>query len=77
MGKVMLTKEELITARTMIAKTPAGKYKLKKLYGSLWSTIKTPTTFGKRFKQSVIAGLLPSISPITTDSDNAWMYRVN
>ena len=75
--KIMLSEQELTTARAVIAKAPTGQYKLKELYGDLWSANKTPTTFGKRFKQSVLAGRLSNLKPVEKVGDNAWVYRVN
>lgn len=72
----MLTEKELTTAKELLARTVLGQYKLKKLYGEQWSQNKPPNTFGKRFKQSVIAGQLPSVSPVAKAGDNAWMYKV-
>lgn len=74
---VMLSKQELIIAKKIIANTHTGEYKLKKLYGDIWITIKSPTTFGKRFKESVLLGQLKNIETVEQDGDNAWMYRVN
>lgn len=73
----MLTEKELAAAKELLARTASGQYKLKKLYGEQWSKNKSPTTFGKRFKKSVIAGQLPSVSPVTKAGDNAWLYEVN
>lgn len=73
----MLTEQELATAKAVLAKTPSGQYKLKKLYGDLWNNNKPVTTFGKRFKESVLAGHLQGVSPVEKDGDNAWFYNVN
>ncbi|MBK7052071.1 MAG: DUF1413 domain-containing protein [Rhodoferax sp.] len=73
----MLTELELDIAKKVLAKTPSGQYKLEELYGDLWSNNKSPTTFGKRFKKSVLAGHLQNIALVEKDGDNAWIYRVN
>lgn len=73
----MLTEKELTIARLMISKMPSGQYKLNELYGDLWKTNKSPTTFGKRFKKCVLEGNLANISLVEKDGDNAWIYLVN
>ena len=73
----MLTEKELVIAKKLIANTASGQYKLKNLYGEQWENNKSPLTFGKRFKKSVIEGQLPNVKPAEQDGDNAWMYKVN
>jgi hypothetical protein len=73
----MLTEQELTIAKVVLSKTQPGLYKLKDIYGDLWSNNKPVTTFGRRFKKSVLAGHLKKIIPLEQAGDNAWMYKVS
>jgi hypothetical protein len=73
----MLSEQELAVAKEVILKTQPGHYKLEEMYGDLWAANKSPTTFGKEFKKSVLSGNLQNISLVKRGGDNAWIYKVN
>jgi hypothetical protein len=73
----MLTEQELKDARKIIAKTTAGHYVLRKIYGKeKWPLIPAKTIFGKRFKQSVNSGCLTGVTYEDRQGDNAAIYIV-
>ncbi|VTO19759.1 hypothetical protein [Brevundimonas vancanneytii] len=73
----VLDPDEVAEAGRIIRGTPPGLYTLAKLYGAEWDMKLSPTTFGARFKASVVAGRLGGISlhPEKTGA-NALQYRV-
>jgi hypothetical protein len=73
-----LSADEIAEAERVIRRAPADLYTLVKLYGADWDTKRSPTTFGARFKASVVAGRLSGISlhPHKTGA-NAIQYLVH
>ena len=56
-----LNAKQIANARKLIDRMQPGEYELEQIYGSRWKSIDSPTTFGKRFKATVGAGLLDNI----------------
>ena len=73
----MLSDIEFNHLKTLIEKIPPGKYKLKDLYGDKWMDMKSPTTFGKKFKNAVIARNFPTVTFENRDDENHSIYSVN
>jgi Domain of unknown function (DUF1413) len=73
----MLNHEELVEAQSLITNLTVGvRYKLKEIYGQKWINVKSPTTFGKRFKQSVLNGKVLGLQFEYTKSDNHTIYTL-
>jgi hypothetical protein len=72
----ILSSTEITQAQTLIDNTPIGVRELKKIYGSNWKTINSPTTFGKKFKETVNQGLLKNIKFDDTQGDNHACYEI-
>ena len=72
----MLNAQELSAAETVLKRNISGQYTLRQMYGDDWSGISSPTSFGKRFYQSVLAGQLMRVLPERKKSDNAWLYTL-
>ncbi|WP_322469162.1 DUF1413 domain-containing protein [Hydrogenophaga sp. SNF1] len=72
----MLTPDELAQAQRLIDAASPGIYEVKDLYGQEWAKVLSPTTFGKRFKQSVVGGQLKGIRYDSTRGDNHKLYEV-
>jgi len=74
----ILTPEEISLAQSIINNSPPGFYELRELYGSQWLKISSPTTFGKRFKETVnTTCLLKNIKQKTLKSDNHHTYEIS
>lgn len=68
--------KELEIAQELIDKLiPGCEYELKDIYGEKWSEIVSPTTFGKRFKKSVVTNSLAKIVYFNRKLDNHCIYR--
>lgn len=74
----VLDPDEVAEAERIIRRTQPGLYTLAKLYDAAWDTKLSPTTFGARFKASVVTGRLGGISlhPYKTGA-NAIQYLVH
>ncbi len=72
----LLNSAEILQAQAIINKATSGIYELKVLYGSTWLSIKSPTTFGAKFKATVIAGKLQGICIKSPKTDNHQTYEV-
>ncbi len=72
----LLSSAEILQAQEIINKTTPGIYELKVLYGSKWLSINSPTTFGAKFKATVLAGQLQSICIRSAKTDNHQTYEV-
>lgn len=72
-----LSADEISEARSIIARARPGLYTLANLYGPEWKAKRSPTTFGARFKATVMRGSLPGIElhPQKTGA-NALQYTV-
>jgi hypothetical protein len=73
----LLSSAEILQAQAIINQAPLGIYELKVLYGNAWSSITSPTTFGAKFKATVLAGNLRNICISTNSpkSDNHQTYE--
>ena len=73
-----LSSAEILQAQGIINQAPAGIYELKVLYGNTWRSITSPTTFGAKFKATVLAGNLRNICLCieSPQSDNHQTYEV-
>lgn len=72
----LLSSAEILQAQAIINKATPSIYELKVLYGSTWLTIRSPTTFGAKFKATVLAGKLRSICIKSPKTDNHQTYEV-
>ena len=75
----LLNPTEIAQAQAILNKIPAGTYEISKIYGSAWSRVKSPTTFGAKFKKTVQAHLLRRIelNISTPKSNNHNIYDVH
>jgi uncharacterized protein DUF1413 len=75
----LLTKEEIAQAVAIVRVHSHGTFELRQIYGAKWEAISSPTTFGKRFKATVEAGLIPGIhvSQQRRRSDNHHTYTIS
>ena len=73
-----LNHDEIAEAKRVIRRAPAALYTLVKLYGADWNAKLSPTTFGARFKASVVARQPSGITlyPHKTGA-NALQYLVH
>ncbi len=71
-----LSSAEILQAQAIINRAPPGIYELKVLYGSTWTSITSPTTFGAKFKATVLAGNLMGIRIKSPKTDNHQTYEV-
>lgn len=72
----MLSEKEIAEAKSLIHVMRPGTYELKVIYGQGWKRVASPTTFGKRFKATVKAGLLPGIRVDQPRTDNHNTYSI-
>lgn len=72
----ILNSTEMAQAQTIINNTLAGIYELKDIYGSIWPTVGSPTTFGFNFKETVDAGHLQKIRHHSLKSNNHHDYEI-
>ena len=73
---MLLSSDETANAQTMINRKGQGTYELTEIYGSYWSNIKNPTTFGKKFKKTVHNGNLQNIKLCSLKSNNHHVYEL-
>lgn len=71
-----LTPKQIAKAQRIIDRTAPGEYELKQIYGSQWTSISSPTSFGKSFKATVKAGLLQNIRHQSLKTNNHHTYVV-
>ena len=60
----------------MIDRTDPGIYELKDIYANEWTSVRSPTKFGKSFKATVQASLLTNIRINSLKTNNHWTYTV-
>ena len=72
----LLDSAEILQAQAIINQATPGIYELKVLYGSTWSSIRSPTTFGAKFKATVLAKQLRGICIKSPKTDNHQTYEV-
>lgn len=71
-----LTEKELLEATALIEKMRPGlRYELEDIYLGHWGDVESPTTFGKRFKNSVLLGEIFGLEFIEKDSNNHSIYK--
>jgi hypothetical protein len=73
---ITLTPKQIAKAQRIIDRTVPGEYELTQLYGSQWTSISKPTSFGKSFKATVKAGLLRNIRNQSLKTNNHHTYVV-
>lgn len=57
-----MNQQELKEARKLISKMPLNQpMELKDIYSASWSSISSPTTFGKKFKAECVNGSFPNL----------------
>lgn len=72
----VLSPEEIAQAQEIINKCSSGIYELTTLYGVEWAYVKSPTSFGRKFKQTVAAGYLKRIKYSDCKTDNHVTYEI-
>ena len=73
----ILNSTEITKAQEIINNTKPGIYELKVLYGLQWQDIGSKTTFGKRFKETVLKGYLQNIRLLEpTKTNNHYTYEI-
>lgn len=72
----MLSNKEIEKCNDVINALTAGTYELKDMFGDDWNTVASPTSFGKRFKQSVLNGKFKKVSLIKIKTNNHNLYKV-
>jgi len=72
----ILSSEEIAQAQEIINKCPSGTYVLTKLYGEEWADVKSPTTFGRKFRATVDAGHLKRIKYFDCKTNNHIIYEI-
>lgn len=72
----ILSQIEIKKAQAIIDQHSFGIYELKAIYGEEWQHIASPTSFGKKFKNTVAAKLLNNIEHYSLQTDNHNMYRI-
>ena len=76
MGVESLDLDEKDQAQKLIDEKSPGSYVLKQIYGPRWDSVRSPTTFGKRFFASVLLGELRNIKHDKKKSNNHHLYRI-
>ena len=71
-----LSPEEIYIAQRVIDDRESGLYELSELYGSLWSSVCSPTSFGAKFRRAVESGQLKRITWNGTKTNNHQVYKV-
>lgn len=71
-----LSPKQIAKAQRIIDRTAPGEYELKQIYGSQWTSISRPTSFGKSFKATVEAGMLQNIRHQSLKTNNHHTYVV-
>lgn len=72
----ILTQMEIENAQSIIDKHQPGSYELKALYGKEWQHVESPTSFGKKFKNTVTSQLLKYIEHDSLRTDNHNIYKI-
>lgn len=72
-----LDPKQIAEAQKIINSTPSGEFELKEIYGSRWSSVDKPTSFGKSFKATVTAGLFQNIRLKSLKTNNHHTYIVD
>lgn len=73
---VLLSSAEILQAQSIIDQISIGIYELNALYGDAWRSVKSPTTFGAKFKATVLAGHLENIRLHSLKTNNHHTYEV-
>ena len=77
MNLTTLNPVELATAQDLIDSKALDIYELKDIYGpALWAGIPKRKIFGRRFKQSTLAGELKNIQFMDRAIDNHALYKI-
>ena len=71
-----LSQSQIDEAQAIINGTKSGTYELRDIYGGLWRAIQSPTSFGMKFKATVVAGLLSNIKIHERKTNNHHTYEV-
>jgi hypothetical protein len=71
-----LNQDEISYAQSRIDRLPAGFYEVSQIYGDSWDSITSPTTFGRKFKATVISGYLLRIAARERKSNNHSPYEI-
>jgi hypothetical protein len=72
----MLTQKELQLIYVCIDKLDSGTYEIKEILGEHWSLIKSPTSFGKRFKKFIRNGGINEITFVNIKTNNHNIYKL-
>ena len=51
-----------------------GPFTVKQLYGPYWDSIRGPRKFGRRFRNSVRAGVVPQLRHVGRNSSKSQLY---
>ena len=71
-----LPQSQIDEAQAIVNDTRAGIYELRDIYGDLWELVQNPTSFGMKFKATVVAGLLCNIKLCEKKTNNHHTYEV-
>lgn len=74
---MLLTDHEILDIIKRIASLKSGYYELKDIFGDDWSEIRSPTSFGKRFKNTVKMSKFTNIKFAGIETDNHNLYGIN
>lgn len=74
---MQLTQHEMQDIKERIASMKPGYYEVRDIFGDDWSMIKSPTSFGKKFKKSVSMNLISNVKIVRTKTDNHKFYSIN
>lgn len=73
----ILNPAEIAKAQEIINKSEPRIDELRKIYGSHWKDIDSKTTFGKRFKETVLKGYLQNIRLVEPPkTNNHYTYEI-
>jgi hypothetical protein len=72
-----LTRDEIQDINARVALMKPGFYKAKDIFGDDWGSIKSPTSFGKKFRKSVLLNLISNVNFDRTQTDNHKSYGIN
>jgi len=73
----VLSPEEIAQAQDIINKCNSGDYDLPELYGEDWAYVHSPTSFGRKFKQTVADGYLHNIKFSERRKNNHAAYEIS
>jgi len=71
-----LSQSQIDEAQAIINDTRAGIYELRDIYVDLWESVQNPTSFGMKFKATVVASLLFNIKLCKKKTNNHYTYEV-